>query len=290
MDAGDWWRTLLGVPDRSEWYVRHQGSGTSLDVEVGDGTAISCAVVGPVGEEASPVVVVPFYRVSYVTGQGDPARYGSADAARQRAFATQLVERGMTAVVVPWWFESLADENADGLSARYAPAVDEHQRRHTCTGLGRSIADLVAVLDALDREPDATGTYGCFGHSLGGKLAMFLAALDDRINAAVLSEPGVGWANSNWSAPWYVGELAPAARDHDELLAAVPLRRLLLLAGGDSDGEHNADLVASARRRAGDLADRIDVISHDEGHTQPRWVLAETCAWLRRNVSVPTRP
>lgn len=289
MDAGDWWRAWLGVPERSQWYVRHRRAGTSLDVEVGDGTTISCAVVGPLDDQ-SPVVVVPFYRVSYVTGRGDPARYGSADTAWQRAYATHLAERGVTAVVVPWWFESLAVEGADGLSARYARAVDEHRRRHTCTGLGRSVADLTAVLDALDREAIGSGVYGCFGHSLGGKLAMFLSALDERIAAAVLSEPGVGWAHSNWSAPWYVGDLAPAARDHDELLAAIPPRRLLLLAGGDSDGEHNAALVAEARRRAGDLADRIDTISHGEGHTPPWWALEDAYAWLRRNLTVSARP
>lgn len=282
MENRDWWRSLLGVPDR-QWYVRHERSDTSLDVWVADGSVISCAFVEPDQDGPAPVVVVPFYRVSYVIGRGDIARYGSADAAWLRAYATRLARHGVTAVVVPWWFESYADESHRDLAERYAPAVAEHRRRHACTGLGRSVADLVAVLDALDRELSRS-VYGCFGHSLGGKLATFLAALDERIAAAVLSEPGLGWAHSNWSAPWYVGELAPAPRDHDEVLALVPPRRLLILTGGESDGQHNAEIIVKARRRVGDLADRIEVIDHGEGHTPPTWVQAEAYNWLRDNL------
>lgn len=293
MDQADWWREWLGVPDRSRWYVSqsfawHNSGGYehgTLTVGVADGTAIECGVVSPLDAPwQGPIVLVPFYRVGYVTGRGDARRYGSPEAAWRRAFASHLVDRGMTAVVVPWWFESIVDENATGLAGRYRPAVAEHVRRHSCTGLGRSIADLVAVLDALDRVPAAHSPYGCFGHSLGGKLTMFLAALDDRVSVSVACEPGLGWAHSNWSDPWYVDDRIPDGRDHDELLAAIPPRRVLLITGEASDGEHNADLVQSARGRAGAMGDRIEVLGHDEGHTPPHWVLDEAYGWLGRQL------
>lgn len=290
MSLADWWRTWLGVPDRAEWYVAHDFSWSDTDsayehgtltVRVADEAAIGCGVVSPRGARwQGPVVLVPFYRVGYVTGRGDPDRYGSAEAAWQRAFASHLADRGMTAVAVPWWFESVVDESATGLAGRYRPAVAEHVRRHAFTGLARSVADLVAVLDALDHIPEASGPLGCFGHSLGGKLTLFLTALDERVAAAVASEPGLGWAHSNWSDPWYVGDSNPDGRDHDELLTEIPPRPVLLIAGGDSDGDHNADLVDSARRRVGPLADRIEVLRHDEGHSPPAWALADAYGWL----------
>lgn len=255
------WRGWLGVPE--DWYVDHRfdAEGRTLVVDVADGSTVNCVVLVPSGTSLArgPVVVVPAYRAETAAG----------DVAGRRAFAAQLSARGVVAIAVSWWFESMVDPEADGLDGRYAPAVAEQRNRHTCTGLGRSTADLVAVLDALDAE--GVRRVGCFGHSLGGKLAMHLAAFDERVAATAASEPGVGLAFSNWSAPWYLdGRILE--RDHDDLLALIPPRRFLLVAGGDADGPHNAHPL--------DRTDGLERLDHDEGHTPPWPVLDAAYDWL----------
>lgn len=66
------------------------------------------------------------------------------------------------------------------------------------------------------------------GHSLGAKEALYLAAFDERIKAAVASEGGTGFRSTNWDAAWYLG---PAIRDenfslnHHQLLALIARSR-----------------------------------------------------------------
>lgn len=259
--ARAWWRDRLGVP--AGWYVGHRfdADGRALRVDVADGSIVECVVRVPPGTSlaADPVVVVPAYRAEIAAGEvtGD------------RAFATQLASRGMVAVAVSWWFESMVDPDADSLAGRYAPAVAVHRYRHAGTGLGRSTADLVAVLDALEAE--GVRRFGCFGHSLGGKLAIHLAGFDERVTATVASEPGVGLAFSNWAAPWYL-DGRTLDRDHDDLLGLIPPRRFLLVAGGDADGPHNAHLLSGI--------EGVEVLAHDEGHSPPRRILDAAYDWL----------
>src|SRR5690625_6759871 len=78
------------------------------------------------------------------------------------------------------------------------------------TGLGRSIGDLMLAVSAL-QDSGLTGEdrLAVFGHSLGGKLAMHLAALDPRLDAGAAHEPGLGFAHSNWTDPWYLDGALP---------------------------------------------------------------------------------
>ncbi|MGI8916186.1 MAG: alpha/beta hydrolase family protein [Chloroflexota bacterium] len=56
------------------------------------------------------------------------------------------------------------------------------------TPLALDLADLRLVVDyALQRPEVAAPRFGCVGLSLGGRMTMYLAALDDRIQAAVVS-------------------------------------------------------------------------------------------------------
>jgi dienelactone hydrolase len=304
-----WWRTLLGLPDPERWRlgaevgpaepyevpreVAEEASRPvpSVPVEavtVGAPTQppptrglvrrdlkvrvdpdspedVECVVLAPAGEKR-PVVIVPFYGTGVVVGEPGSAKPGVDPA--KRANAVHLANRGLTAVAVPWWFETHRAEGST-LAEKYAAPAAEHQRRHEMTALGRSVADLIAVVDSLSAIPEAdAGHVGAYGHSLGGKLAMFLAAMDPRVHAAVASEPGLGFAHSNWEHPWYFGNRVPPGHDLDEVAALIAPRPFLLIRGGDSDGPHNDDMVASARRRAG--SNTLTTFDHDEGHT-PSW-------------------
>jgi len=56
------------------------------------------------------------------------------------------------------------------------------------TPLALDLTDLRLVVDyALQRPEIAAGRFGCVGLSLGGRMTMYLAALDERIGAAVAS-------------------------------------------------------------------------------------------------------
>ena len=277
-----WWLEWLGVtpdrPARARWYdVDELADGMTcrrLDLEV-PGATLQCALVEPAGSGPRPVVVIPFYDTGVVIGRPDPDGWqpSNPDLARY-AYAQHLAERGMAALAVPWWFEVVTTDKVRNrtLDQRYAPAVATHRASSAGTGLGRAVADLMLAVDAVADLPSIDPErIGVFGHSLGGKLALHLAALDPRVRAGVAHEPGLGLANSNWDAPWYLDGRTPDDRDHDQLLELIAPRPFLLIGGGSADGEHTRPLVRTPN---------VDFVLHDAGHT-PTWaVLQQSYGWL----------
>ncbi|MDQ0614476.1 hypothetical protein QF046_002117 [Microbacterium sp. W4I4] len=237
----------------------------------------------PASSSPCPVVVLPFYDTQVLFGEPSPL-YPDPDARPTRAFARELLAAGLGVLAVPWWAEITAGASAAReLHERYGPVAEEHLRQHPrVTGLGRSIADLRLAVDMLTGLDQVDGTrVGVFGHSLGGKLSLFAAALDSRIAAAVTHEPGLGFSHSNWSDPWYLGARVPADRDLDQLLGLVAPRPILYGGGGASDGAHNEALARSA---AGP-GSRIETLHHTGGHPLPEDVLVQMIDWLRRHLA-----
>jgi dienelactone hydrolase len=296
----NWWRQWLGAvrDPAGSWEIgparairggalRHPVDLTSY------GTTMRAALVRPPDDDVRPAVVVPFYEVATMLGETcartagrDPARPGA------QAYAHHLVARGFVVLAVPWWFEYVLEPAAPttSLSERYRPSVASHVRSLAISGLGRSLADLLLAVDALLCVPwVAPGRIGAFGHSLGGKLAMHLTALDTRIAAGVAHEPGLGLANSNWADPWYLDGAVPPGRDHDDLLGLVAPRPFLLAGGGASDGRHNHDLVERAARRWPEPPG-LETLYHNSGHTHPDHVLDACYAWLRERLAVSGIP
>lgn len=273
-----WWRDWLGVDhhyrvDAGCQLTDIAGSGEVsehlLELEVEPGETLRCVLRRPrhpVGD-GLPAVLVPCYDVTGKTA----------------AYATDLAERGLVTLAVPWWFELVAGTRpADrSLAEHYAGAVARHRASSPVTGLGRAVAYLITAVDAVTALPFVDASrIGVFGHSLGGKLAMHLAALDPRVTVGVASEPGVGFANSNWPDPWYLDGRIPHDVDHDELLSLVAPRKFLIIAGGDSDGDHNVALSDRARRHVPDAASWLYWVRHDAGHTPPPAVVAFSYRWL----------
>lgn len=300
-----WWWERLGVnpdrPVRSRWREEEPGPpGTRLSwVDLDShGTWLRCALLRPArdakgataggGDEdrTGAVVIVPFYDATVTAGVPTAGGWRPADGdVDRRAFGFHLAQRGLAALAVPWWFEYTADAGSRGLSLaeRYAGSVARHRASFATSGLGRAVGDLVLAVDAVCQLPWVDpARVGSFGHSLGGKLVLHLAALDERVRAAVAHEPGLGLAHSNWEAPWYLDGRSLDGHDHDELLGLVAPRPFLLAAGGASDGQHNADLVDVVRGRyaAQEAAARFHTLTHDEGHS-PSWSVLEQCyQWL----------
>ena len=115
-----------------------------------------------------------------------------------------------------------------------------------------------------------------------------MVALDPRIRAAVASEGGVGLAMSNWDAPWYWGARLTdlAGRDHDELIALTAPRALMIIGGGDADGEHSRPIVDAGRKASAPRTEEsLRLQIHTAGHDFPDKVREEAYVWLEKRVS-----
>ena len=164
------------------------------------------------------------------------------------------------------------------------------QRHPRAKGIAKMLFDAQLALDILAARPDVDrNRIGCIGHSLGAKEALYLAAFDPRIKAAVSSEGGIGMKMSNWDADWYLGDIVnqPAfAREHHELLALVAPRPFLLVGGNSADGSASWPWLAAALpvyRLYGEPP-RLGLLNHKRGHTLPADVEPRLLEWLETYV------
>jgi len=173
---------------------------------------------------------------------GQPAGYDRAEP--DLMMGAHLAERGYV-VVCPRCF--IFDDGADFLGN-----VAKMKARHAnWRGMTRMTWDGIRAVDFVETLPSVDRTrIGVIGFSLGAKEALYVAAFDERVCAAVSCEGGVGMALSNWHDTWYLGPeiRAPGfARDHHELLALVAPRNFLLIAGGKADGVQSLPFLDAAR-------------------------------------------
>lgn len=283
--AGTWRPGLTRAPlDPSTRGDIHQLEITSF------GTELTCELLVPHDVPPSGiVVVVPFYDTPPLFAEPSPRTAAHGRDPASNAFGPQLAQAGHAVLAVPWWFEQVAAADsatagARALQERYGPAAERHHREQPMSGLGRSTADLMLAVTALKESGLApSARLAAFGHSLGGKLALHLAALDTRIEAAAAHEPGLGFAHSNWADPWYLDGEIPVGRDQDELLGLVAPCPFLLAGGGDGDGVHSLDMFRSARRSWPDERG-LDLLLHDDGHPMPPHVMAAVSTWLQERL------
>ncbi|MGE0610525.1 MAG: dienelactone hydrolase family protein [Pirellulales bacterium] len=169
----------------------------------------------------------------------------------------------------------------------YLQLVERFRQRHPHSlGMAKMLWDAVRAVDVLENLPEVdAGRIGAVGHSLGAKEALYLAAFDERIKAAVSSEGGIGLKFTNWDAPWYLGEDVKAgrwAREHHELLALIAPRAFLLLGGDSADGDRSWPFIESAlpvyRLYGGQPA--LGLLNHRRGHSVPPDAEQKTNEWL----------
>lgn len=180
-------------------------------------------------------------------------------------------------------------------ASTYDDAVAKFRERHPHTlGMHKMLYDATRAVDVLQSLPQVDGDrIGAVGHSLGAKEALYLAAFDDRIAAAVASEGGIGLRSTNWNAAWYLGtaiEKEDFTLNHHQLLAMIAPRPFLIVAGetgpGAADGNRSWPLVAAAQPtyRFYDQPVRLGVYNHGLGHVLNLEIYARIEEWLRTYV------
>lgn len=220
-----------------------------------------------------PGVIVFHSTVDYTIRQGAGLE-GPANA----AWGLKLAERGFV-TLCPRCFLWDAGETTN-----YTQRVSEHRRRHrNSCGMAKMLCDGIRAVDLLANLPEVDPQrIGAAGHSLGAKEALYLAALDERVKAAVSSEGGVGTTFSNWEAPWYLGT-KHFGREHHELLGLVAPRAFLLIGGESADGARSWPFIEAALETYqfyGKVA-RIGLLNHRQGHTIPPLAEQRAYEWLQ---------
>ena len=229
----------------------------------------------PAGDKL-PVVIVPYYDVD--TPAARPMGGRTFTPGGTRHFGALAVQRGYAAVAIRWFGESYGEH--------YAEAVANVKTRHPkLTGLGKWVWDSQRLLDWIETRPELDAKrIGIIGHSLGGKMALYAAAMDSRIGVVVSSEPGIGLSFSNYEDFWYLGESLDKSRDHHELLALIAPRPFLLI-GGDSADNDKSWYYINAARAAYPAPENIGYLNHRKGHSPTPESISAAMDWLEYYIS-----
>ena len=278
------WGKLLGAPYGKgfvpEFKVvetfresNYDGTLGYLGVELGGGEKVLVMRPAGAGTRKLPVVIVPFYDVDASAGRNLGGRNFAPPGVR--SFAYMAVQRGYMAVAIRWFGESYGES--------YAEAVANLAERHPgCTGLGKWVWDAQRLVDFLvAREDVDKERIAMMGHSLGGKMTLYAAAMDRRIGVAVASEPGMGFGYSNYEDYWYWGEKlkeVPAGTDQHELLGMLAPRPFLLIAGDSADGDKSMAYLNAVRGLYG--AQRLGFINHRTGHSPTLDSVRRAMDWI----------
>jgi len=230
----------------------------------------------------TPVVITPYYDVDTPAGKNMGGR--SYRPPGVRSFAYQMVRQGYIAVAVRWFGESYGEH--------YGEAVANLKLRHPdLTGLGKWVWDAHRVVDYIYTMPEADhDNIGIIGHSLGGKMALYAAAMDDRISAVVSSELGIGFDFSNYDDFWYFGDFIrdiDSSTDHHELLGLIAPRPFLLIGGDEYDTDKSWYYI-NAAKEVYNLFDKpwnIGYFNHRTGHSPTPEAVRLSVEWLRHFLS-----
>lgn len=176
----------------------------------------------------------------------------------------------------------------------YEEAAARFIEQHPGTlGMRKMLNDAQCAVDVLVSLPEVDNRrIGAAGHSLGAKETLYLATFDERVQAAVASEGGIGLGYTNWHDPWYLGAGIRAPKfklNHHQLLALIAPRAFLILAGESgppgtsADGDRTWPFVEAALpvyRLYGEPA-RIGLYNHHQGHSIPYEAYRRMLEWLR---------
>jgi dienelactone hydrolase len=230
---------------------------------------------------------------------GEPGPGMDAERAANRAhieqhnydYARRLVRMGFVALAPDARGFGERSDGAEGEDHRcYVPGVISLFLGRPITG--QRLCDDLSALDYLSSLDGVDGhRIGCAGLSEGGKRTLYLAAMDDRIRAAVISGYfcTLNGAIRDWNklANWDICNYVPGLLRYADYpdLAALIAPRPLLIENATDDGLYDQDAVQEAVERTArayavqEASDRFDVDMFTGGH---RWSGAKSFAWMDR--------
>ena len=227
--------------------------------------------------QPTPVVIVPYYDVDTPAGKNLGGR--SFTPTSVLSFAYLMVQRGYITVAIRWFGESYGES--------YDEAVSNLILRHPgCSGLGKWVWDSQRLVDYLYSLPEVDHRQiGIIGHSLGAKMALYAAAMDERISVAVFSEGGIGFSFSNYDDYWYFSDAIHTwdkSTDQHELLGLIAPRPFLLIGGDEYDTSKSWYYVNAAREvyRLLGKPRNIGYFNHHSGHTPTKEAVERSIDWL----------
>ncbi len=213
----------------------------------------------------------------------------------ERSFGLELARRGCVTICPRNYLWPETDELAADVQARRWGEAHAGSK-----GMAKMLADGIVAIDILAARGDVDpARLGTIGHSLGAKEALYLAAFDERVRAAVSCEGGIGTRYSNWDAPWY---LTAAIREptfdheHHELLALAAGRAFLLVGGDSADGKRSWPFIAAAlpvyelyaSQQAGKSRPALGLLNHRAGHAVTPESAARMIEWLLTYLGPPS--
>ena len=227
----------------------------------------------------TPVVIVPYYDVDVPAGKNMGGFNYQPPGVR--SFAYLMAQQGYIAVAVKWFGKDYGEGPAEVVSNLKLKYPD-------CTGLGKWVWDAQRLVDFLFSMPQVDRkNIGIIGHSLGAKMALYAAAMDDRITAVVFSEGGIGFAFSNYDDYWYFGNFLnniDSSIDQHELLAILAPRPFLLIGGDEYDTDQSwyyINAAAQVYRLFGNPRN-IGYFNHRTGHAPSPESVRLSIDWLNR--------
>lgn len=244
---------------------------------------VPCVYLRPVGAGPWPgAVAVHQHNGEFSLGKSEPAGLAGDPS---MAYGAATARRGI-ACLLP---------DLSGFETRSAAGTDrrtEEQEASRLVEIGtslqaRHVEDVALCLTWLSSRAEVVGRLGVIGHSLGGQVAFFTAACDDRVAAAVIS-CGLGTIASfdresiAHNPAWYVPGIREAG-DTPALAAVVTGTRLWVSAGA-ADPLFPLDGVEAVV--AAFPAGSAELHVFDGRHGFPSALADEATAWLARSLGV----
>jgi hypothetical protein len=239
-----------------------------------------------------PGAVIPFYHPDLMAGY-DVTTHAPLDERPNVHFGRHLVQQGYVVVCTEAFaYNTVPQPEEDQGFAWWQAATDKLLAGNPeWTGIGKLTWDTRCATDLLlsqpDMDPERTVV---MGHSLGGKMAFYAGALDQRLKAVISSDFGISWASTNWSDPWYHGSRIGGqdfSLAHHQLLALLAPRSFLLIVG-DTDGPESWQYLQAAQE-VYDLHARRDAVGcfyHATGHQPTDESIRVSYRWLAEQFSL----